>query len=158
MIIPLQHIPDIFGCVAEFAASHTSTEAVVADRDGIILEGIGKVIAALGHGANEDADTLIWVKCLNIIPHSNHVRVKGQSDFSALWRQMVGDRVFDDFEKLLLRVHRSNGQFVKKLYHQTSESLECSRYTNSRAYFDENTFGGVDVNLKPAGFVDWRIQ
>lgn len=45
--------------MAEFTAGHTGTQAVVADTDLVILERVGKIIMTLGHGTDEDADTLI---------------------------------------------------------------------------------------------------
>jgi hypothetical protein len=58
----------------------------------------------------------------------------------------------------VLGVLGPNAQFVKKLNHEASETLEGSRYTDSRADFDENAFGGVNVDLEFAGFVDWRVE
>lgn len=52
-------VPDILGGVAKLAASNASTQAVIRDRNGIILELIGKVIASLGHGTNENAYALL---------------------------------------------------------------------------------------------------
>ena len=43
---------------------------------------------------------------------------------------------------------------MKKLDHETGKTFECARYSNSRADFDENSSGGVDVYLQFAGFVD----
>lgn len=47
---------------------------------------------------------------------------------------------------------------MKKLNHKPSEALESSRYSNGRADFDENPFGGVYVNLKFSGLVDGRVE
>jgi hypothetical protein len=47
---------------------------------------------------------------------------------------------------------------VEQLYHETSKSLECSGNADSWADPDEDVFGGVDVDLKPAGFVDRRVE
>ena len=45
--------------MTELAACDTGTEAVVADGDSIILEGVGEIIVTLGHGTYKDSDTLV---------------------------------------------------------------------------------------------------
>lgn len=47
---------------------------------------------------------------------------------------------------------------MQQLYHETSEALECSGYSHGGVDFDENIFGGLDVDLELAGLVDRRIQ
>jgi hypothetical protein len=47
---------------------------------------------------------------------------------------------------------------VKELNHEASEALERTWYADRRADFDEDSFGGVNVNLKLSGFVDWRVE
>ena len=42
--------------------------------------------------------------------------------------------------------------------HETCESLECTRNSDSGADFNEDSLGGVDVDLKFSGLVDRRIQ
>ena len=71
---------------------------------------------------------------------------------------MVGDRVLDDLQKLLLGVDRSNREAMKKLDHETSESLEGTRNANRRANFDENSFGSMNVDLKLSCLVDRRVK
>jgi hypothetical protein len=44
------------------------------------------------------------------------------------------------------------------LDHETSESLEGTWYPDSGAHLDENSFGGVDINLELACLVDWGIE
>lgn len=58
----------------------------------------------------------------------------------------------------MLRVLGPNAQFVKKLNHEASETFEGSRYTDSRTDFNKNAFGGVNVDLEFAGFVDGRVK
>ncbi len=43
---------------------------------------------------------------------------------------------------------------MEKLYHETGETLECARDSNSGTDFDEDSFGGMDVDLEFASFVD----
>jgi hypothetical protein len=71
---------------------------------------------------------------------------------------VVGDWILDDFQELLLRVDGSDCESVEELDHETSESLEGTRNSNGRAYFNEDSFGGVDVNLKLPYLVDRRIE
>lgn len=42
--------------------------------------------------------------------------------------------------------------------HETSESFERTGNSDTRADFNEDSFGGVDVNLQLSGFVDRRIE
>lgn len=42
--------------------------------------------------------------------------------------------------------------------HKACESLEGTWDTNSGRDFDQNTFGGMDVDLQLAGFVNWRVE
>ena len=51
-------IPNILGCIAEFAARYAGTEAVIADTDGIVLDMISKVIVAFRHRSNKDTYAL----------------------------------------------------------------------------------------------------
>lgn len=71
---------------------------------------------------------------------------------------MVGDWILDDFEKLLLRICRTDGQPVQQLHHQAGKAFEGAGDANRRADLYQNAFGGVYINLKPAGFVDWGIE
>ena len=59
-----ENIPDLFGSVAELAAGDTGTKTVVTDTDGFILKRVCEVVVSLGHGTDEDGDTLIGVQRL----------------------------------------------------------------------------------------------
>lgn len=72
----LDDVPDVFGGVAELAASNTGTEGVVADTDGIILEFIGERVVSLGHCADEDADALVRTEILNVVPNSHDLGIE----------------------------------------------------------------------------------
>lgn len=89
--------------MTKLAASNASTQAVVADTNGIILELICKGIVALGHGANEDANAFFGRQVGDVIAHADHGSVKTQRDFAAVGWQMIGDGVLDDPQKLFLR-------------------------------------------------------
>lgn len=54
-----KNIPNFLGSMAEFAARHARTQTVVTDTDGLVLEGISKVVMAFRHRSNEDADALL---------------------------------------------------------------------------------------------------
>lgn len=47
---------------------------------------------------------------------------------------------------------------VKQLHHETSKSLKRTRNAHGRADPDEYVLGRVDVDLKPARLVDWRVK
>lgn len=47
---------------------------------------------------------------------------------------------------------------MKELNHEASEALEGTWYADCRADFDEDSFGGVNVNLKLSGFVYRRVE
>lgn len=104
-----QNIPNLFGRVAELTTRHTGTETVVADTDALILEGIGKVIVALGHGTDEDGDALIGLQRLQVVPGAHQGGFETHGDLATVGRQVVGDGVLDDLEQFLLRIGRADG-------------------------------------------------
>ena len=144
--------------MAKLAACDTGRKAVVADTDRIVLERVRKVVFALGHGANEDADGFFWADRFNVISDANNFSVEAECYFAAIEREMVCYGVFDDLEQLLVGVRRADAQFVKKLDHKSSEAFESSRYADGRANLDENAFGRMDIDLELAGFIDRRIE
>lgn len=73
----LDDVPDVLCSVAEFAASNTSRQRVVADTDGIVLVLIREVVRALGHGTDEDADALLRSQILNVVAYSYDRRIEG---------------------------------------------------------------------------------
>jgi len=72
--------------VAEFATSHTCAKAVIADTDRFVLESVGEVVLAFGHGTNEDADAFRGPKFVDVISDSYNIGVETQRDLSAVWR------------------------------------------------------------------------
>lgn len=90
--------------MAKLAACNTGTKTVVADGDGVVLEVVGKVILAFGHGTNEDADALVGCQCLDVVSWAYDGGFKRQGHLPAVGWQVIGDGILDDFEKLLLRV------------------------------------------------------
>ncbi len=71
---------------------------------------------------------------------------------------MVGDRVLDNFQELLLGVDGSDCKSVKKLDHETCESFEGTWDSDCGADFNEDSFGSMNIDLKLASFVDRRIK
>ena len=98
--------------MAELAASNTGRERVIADRDRIILELVRKVVVALGHGTNENADAFFRAEILDVVPYSDHRCIEGNSDLSAVRWQMVCDGILNDLQKLLLRCSRPDRQLM----------------------------------------------
>lgn len=47
---------------------------------------------------------------------------------------------------------------MQELDHQTGEALEGTRNAHGRADFDQNAFGGVDVDLQLSGLVDGGVE
>lgn len=63
-----------------------------------------------------------------------------------------------NLEQFLLRRGRLDGETVKQLDHETSESLECTWYTDRGADFDEDALCGMNVDLELSSLVDWGIE
>lgn len=144
--------------MAELAACDTCREAVVADGDLVVHVRVGKVVGALGHGADKDANALRAVQAVDVAPHRLHLGVKAERHFAAVGRQVVRDRVLDDPKQLFLRVSRPDGEPVQQLHHQAGEALECTRDADGRRDLDQNIFRRQDVDLELASFVDRRIE
>ena len=84
--------------MTKFTAGNTGTQAVVADADRLVFEGVGKVIITFGHGAHENADAFSWAQACNIVSHLNELGVEAQGDLSAVGWQVIGDWILDYFE------------------------------------------------------------
>ena len=153
-----EDVPGFFGGMAEFTASHTSTQAEVADTDGIILEGISKVIMTLGHGTDKNTNALICIQRLDIVCCSDHGCLETESHLTAVGGQVIGNGILDDLQQLLLRVGRADGEPVKELNHQPGKPLEGPRNTHRGVHFNQNPLGGMDKNLKLAGLVDGGVE
>src|SRR3954467_5687489 len=93
------YVPNVFRRMTKLAASDTSTQAVIADTDRLVLEIVGKVILAFGLGTNKDTNAFIWCKALNVVFDSDNLCVEAQRDLAAIWRKMVGYRVLDNPEE-----------------------------------------------------------
>lgn len=153
-----EDVPGFFGGMAEFTAGHTSTQAEVADTDGVILEGISKVIMTLGHGTDKNTNALICIQRLDIVCCSDHGCLETESHLTAVGRQVIGNGILDDLQQLLLRVGRADGEPVKELNHQPGKPLEGPRNTHRGVHFNQNPLGGMDKNLKLASLVDGGVE
>lgn len=47
---------------------------------------------------------------------------------------------------------------MQKLNHETGKALECARYPDSRAHFNENSFRSVNVDLELSCLVHRRVE
>lgn len=144
--------------MAELTARHTGTQAVVADTDGVVFERVGKVIVTLGHGSDKDANALVGAQRLNIVGGPHHGRLETQSHLPAVRGKVVRDGVLDDLQQLLLRVCRADRKPVKELNHQTGEPLESSGNAHRGVDFNQNPFGGVDVDLQSSSLIDGGVE
>ena len=94
----LDDIPHLFSRVAEFAAGHAGAEAIVADADRVVLDGVGKVVLAFGHGSYEHTDAFLGAEILNVVSHANDGGFETQRYLAAIGRKVIRDRVADDLE------------------------------------------------------------
>jgi hypothetical protein len=154
----LYDVPYVFGSVAELTACNAGTEVELADGDGVVLDLVGKVVVALGHGSDEDGNAFVLVQVVDVVADAHHLGIKTQRDLAAVGWQMVCDGVLDDLNKLLVRCGRADLMPVEELHHKSSEALERAWNSDSRADLDEHAACGLNVDLKLAGLVDWRVQ
>lgn len=154
----LDDVPYVLGCVTEFTTRHTGTEGKAADGDSVVFEGVGKVIISFSHGTDEDTNALLGPESLYVILDAHYGALKGECHLSAVWWEVFRDWILDHAKKFLLRSCGANRHAMKKLDHKTSESLERARNADCRVDFDENSSGGVNVNLKFASLVDRGIE
>lgn len=84
--------------MTEFAARHASTQAIVADADGVILEAVRKVVPAFSHRSHKYAHTLLGSQVCDVIPHTYDFGVEAQCHLSAIRWEVIGDWVLDHFE------------------------------------------------------------
>lgn len=103
--------------MAEFTAGDTGTQTVVTDTDGVVLKAVGKIIMALGHGTDENGNTLLGIQRLKVILSADNGGLETHGHLAAVRGQVVGDGVLDDLEQLLLRVGGADGQAVEQLDH-----------------------------------------
>ena len=64
---PSNDIPDFFGGVAEFTACDARTQIEITDADAVVLDFVGEVISAFGHGADENTAALIATQTCDIV-------------------------------------------------------------------------------------------
>lgn len=101
-----EDVPSVLGSMAKLATGDAGRKAEIADGDLLVDVCVGKVVRALGHGTNKDANALIRVEPVDVAPDVGDRGVEAESNLAALGRQMLSDRVVDDSEQFLLRVGR----------------------------------------------------
>lgn len=158
MIIGLEDVPYILGCMAEFAACNAGTEVELANGDAIVLDVVREIVVALGHGTNEYSDALVLVEASNVVADTYDFRVEAKRYLAAVGREMVCDGVLDHLNELLLRRGGANLVSVQQLHHQASKSLECSGDADGGAHADEDVLRGLDIDLELSGLVDGRVE
>ena len=99
--------------MAEFTACYAGAQAVIADTDRVVFEGIRKIVVSFGHSSYENTDAFVRTETCNVIADSDNLCLKRESDFATVMRQVVCDRVLDDFKKLLLGGRRSDRQAMQ---------------------------------------------
>lgn len=144
--------------MTELAARYAGRQAVIADGNLLIDILIRKVVGTLGHGTNKHADALVLAQSVDVLADAHNGGVKAERNLAAVGRQMVRNRVLDHLQELLLRVGSLDGQTMKELDHETGEALEGTGDTDRRRDLDQDSLGGLDVNLQPSGLVDGRVE
>ena len=151
-------VPDVLGRVTELATGDAGTETVIAKTDLVVDERVGKVVMTFGHGADEDADALVGGQVSDVVPHPYDGGVVAERHLPTARRQVIGDGVLNDLEKLLRRFGRPNGQSMQQLHHETSEAFKGPWNAHGWANLDQDPLSRVNINLKLAGLVDGRVQ
>jgi hypothetical protein len=98
----LEDIPNVLSSVAELAAGNAGTEVKVADGNAVVLEVVGKVVVALGHGTNKYRYALVLVEICNVITYTHNLRVETERNLAAVGREVVGDGILDNLDELFL--------------------------------------------------------
>jgi hypothetical protein len=144
--------------VTELATGDASRETPVADGDLLIYKLVREAVSALGHGTDEDAHALLGAQVFYPVSYAHQRGIEAEGDLTAVGRKVVGDRVLDDTQQLLLRRGRSNREAVEELNHQTGEALEGTRDSDGGRDLDQDTLGRANVYLQFAGLVDGRVK
>lgn len=154
----LKDVPGVLGGVAELAAGDAGRKTEVANGDFLVNKRVGKIVGTLGHSTDKDTNALVVIELVNVVPDSHDRRIETEGDLAAFGGQVVGNGVLDDAKQLLLGVGGLNGEAMEQLHHETGKALEGTRDAHRGGDLDQHTLGGGDVNLKPAGLVDGRVE
>jgi len=157
-ISQLKDVPYVLGGVTHLAASNTRRKRIVANTDLLVDPSVGEVILSLRHGADDDAETLVFTEGTDVLTHIDSRSLPAQRDFATVRRKILGDRVLDDLEEFLRAGGGSDRQLVQQLHHETSETFKGTRYAYGWVHLDQNPLCGLDVHLQLAGFVDRRVE
>ena len=88
--------------MAELTACNAGTEVKLANGDAVVLDVIGKVVVALGHGTYEDCNALALVEAANVIADTYDLGVEAERDLAAVGGKVIGNGVLDDFDEFFL--------------------------------------------------------
>ena len=64
--------------MAELAACYTGRQTVITDGNLLVDPLIRKIVGALGHGSNKNADTLVWAERVDVFANAHHRSVKAK--------------------------------------------------------------------------------
>lgn len=154
----LHHPPKILQRTTKLAARNTGAQAVLADTDLLIHHSIGKVVLSMSHGTYEHGDTASLRNRREVATQPLNRTIEGEGDFVRVGWEVIRDGILDDPQKLFATTHAADAELVQKLDHESGETFEGSRNAHVRVDFDENTTGGVDVDLEETGFVERRVE
>lgn len=76
---------------------------------------VGEVVRSTGHGSDEDTDRMRLGQRREELGETDRRRVTGEGELDRVRRQVVGDGVLDDTEKLLRALDTTNAELVEKL-------------------------------------------
>lgn len=133
--------------MAEFAAGNAGTEIELADGDAVILDAVGEVVTALGHGSDEDGDAFLGMQALDVVAHAHDLGVEAEGDLAAVGREVVGDGVLDDLDELFVRGGGADLVAMQQLHHQAGEAFEGTRDAHGGVDLDEYAARGLYVDL-----------
>lgn len=94
--------------MTKLAARDAGGKTIIANGDLLVHVLVGEIVSTFGHGSNEDAYAFTRIEVFYVIPGADDLGLEAQGDLPAVGRQVIGNRVLDDAQELLLRVGGSN--------------------------------------------------
>ena len=70
--------------MTKLTASHASAEAVIADADAVVLEGVGEIVVPLCHGSDENADALPRAQVADVVGNAHDLGIEAERDLAAV--------------------------------------------------------------------------
>jgi hypothetical protein len=71
---------------------------------------------------------------------------------------MLRERILDDLQQCGTVIPRLDFHLVQQLHHEPSESLVCSRDSNTRVYINQDFAFGMNVDFEQASLVQGTVQ